>query len=413
MSEPLTFDTRLVQAGLEVDPRTARIPVALGSSTYAIEAHETADGCLLRCDVDSPGTSLAKYTDALNQLGDGEPGATEVVLAPNRLTVVRRLRSPTADGLRAAAVRLAGMTQVAEEIIAMLRTADAAEAFLKEPRGGFPDLQPALDMLETLPTTAAIEARRVAPTVIMVKRERALNAALAHLTVVIDGQPQKKLWRGQEGQFVVGAGDHTVKIKGPLLIKGSRTSTVHLQEGMTAGFSCRPNLAGGITLKAMPGTVEIDRAHVGKSWKRLVMFVALLIAVIVGGVLAYPLLFPTPQQRVSSEYSAMMSLDNRYIDDANSRDVATSTVGFLAQISNHETFDQYVSTVGVPTKYGADEQNVLAQDKALESILQQLQDSRAGATTPANVAAFNVLLAKEAAQRKVFEAAVAKLVSDH
>jgi hypothetical protein len=139
MPEPLAFDTRLAQAGLVLDARTARIPVALGASTYAIEAHETADGCLLRCDVDSPGTGMARYTDALNQLGHGEPGATEVVVAHNRLTVVRHLQSPTSDDLRSAALRLAGMTQVAEEIVTMLRTADAAEERLaKAPRGKFP-----------------------------------------------------------------------------------------------------------------------------------------------------------------------------------------------------------------------------------------------------------------------------------
>ena len=162
MSE-LAFDVRLAQAGLVVDPLTARVPVALGGSTYAIEVHETADGCLLRCDVESPGTSLAKYADALNQIGHGEPGETEVVVAPNRLTVVRHLHDTTSDDLRSATRRIAGTMQMAEEIVAMLRTADAAEERLaKAPIGKFPDLQPALNALGTMsvagPTTVGVPA---------------------------------------------------------------------------------------------------------------------------------------------------------------------------------------------------------------------------------------------------------------
>jgi len=155
MSET-AFDMRLAQAGLVVDPQTARIPVAFGGATYAIEAHETGDGCLLRCDVESPGTSMAKYADALNQIGHGEPGETEVVIAPNRLTVVRHLHNTTSDDLRSAALRIAGMTQMAAEIVAMLRTADAVEERLAEaPRGKFPDLQPALEALGTAPAAGA------------------------------------------------------------------------------------------------------------------------------------------------------------------------------------------------------------------------------------------------------------------
>lgn len=148
MQSAASFDEMIVASGLLVDPRSGRIPVTVGDRRFEIEAHSAPGGCLLRCDLDRTGPRLDAYRARLAQLGLAEPGRTEVLFDERRLTIVRHLDAPTAAGLRAAVERLAAMMPVADDLLAMLSAAEAADARISAAPGGrFPDLGPAIDAL--------------------------------------------------------------------------------------------------------------------------------------------------------------------------------------------------------------------------------------------------------------------------
>ncbi len=148
MQSASAFDAMIVASGLLVDPGSGRIPVTVGDRRFQIEVNSAPGGCLLRCDINRTGPRLDAYRAQLAQLGLAEPGRTEVLLDERRLTIVRHVDPPTAAGLRAAVERLAAMMPVADDLIAMLSAAEAADARISAaPAGRFPDLGPLIDVL--------------------------------------------------------------------------------------------------------------------------------------------------------------------------------------------------------------------------------------------------------------------------
>jgi hypothetical protein len=95
------------------------------------------------------------------------------------------------------------------------------------------------------------------PTAIKISRDNTFMAMATSWKVILDGKEVWKLGNGEESEFLVGAGEHTVKLKA-WSFKDSRTYTVRLQEGMVAAFTCRPTLSGGLRLTPTPGTAVVS-----------------------------------------------------------------------------------------------------------------------------------------------------------
>ena len=108
----------------------------------------------------------------------------------------------------------------------------------------------------------------------------------------------------------------------------------------------------------------------------------------------------------TTDYNAMIVIDNADIIQQNSQDATTSIAGLQARVAAHKNFDNQVARLVFAPSAQSDQQKVLDTDNALEQSLTQLAANRSNTTN------YNAVLKTEQPLNDAFIAAVTQLTKD-